>query len=105
MGAQYVWDLPKEWRATLRGDFYWQGDSWGRIYNAVNDRLHGYDVVNATLTLDNHPLGVDIQLYVKNLFDAQPIVATFLTDPTSGLYTNVFTLDPRTFGAQITKKF
>jgi iron complex outermembrane receptor protein len=42
---------------------------------------------------------------VKNAFNAQPITGTYLTDATSGLFQNVFTLDPRTYGAQLTKRF
>ena len=105
LGAQYVFELPGEWNATLRGDYYWQDDSYARIFNAVNDKLHAYDIVNATLTVSNHPMGIDVQLYVKNLFDAQPLTGVYLTDATSGLFQNVFTLDPRTFGISVTKKF
>ncbi len=104
-GAQYVFQLPDDWKATLRGDYYWQDDSYARIYNAENDKLHSYHVVNATLTFSNVGEGVDLQLFVKNAFNAQPITATYVTDPTSGLFTNVFTLDPRTYGAQLTKRF
>ena len=105
VGAQYVFELPADWHATLRGDYYWQDDSFARIYNAVNDRLQSYHIVNATLTFANVGMGVDLQLFVKNALNAQPIVGTYVTDPTSGLFTNVFTLDPRTYGAQLTKRF
>jgi outer membrane receptor protein involved in Fe transport len=105
LGAQYVFDLTNDWKATLRGDYYWQDNSFARIYNAVNDRLASYHVVNATLTFSDEPLGLDVQLFVKNAFNAQPITGTYVTDPTSGLFQNVFTLDLRTYGVQVTKKF
>ena len=105
LGAQYVFELPNDWKATLRGDYYWQDDSFARIFNAVNDRLSAYHVVNATLTFANLPNGLDLQLFVKNAFNAQPITGTYVADPSVGLFTNVFTLDPRTFGAQLTKRF
>jgi outer membrane receptor protein involved in Fe transport len=105
LGAQYVFELPADWRATIRGDYYWQDDSFARIFNAVNDRLQAYHVVNATLTFANLGEGLDLQLFVKNAFNAQPITGTYLTDATSGLFQNVFTLDPRTYGAQLTKRF
>ncbi|MHB8528989.1 MAG: TonB-dependent receptor [Caulobacteraceae bacterium] len=105
VGAQYIFELPNAWTATLRGDFYWQDNSWARIYNAVNDRLQSYDVVNATLTFANLDDGVDLQLFVKNAFNNQPITGTYVTDPTSGLFQNVFTLDPRTYGVMLTKRF
>ncbi len=104
-GAQYVMQLPGDWRATIRGDYYWQDSSYARIFNAVNDQLHSYHVVNATLTFANLGMGVDLQLFVKNAFNAQPITGVYLTSDTSGLFQNVFTLDPRTYGAQLTKRF
>lgn len=105
LGAQYVWDLRNSWRMTARADYYWQDSSYARIFNTVTDQLHSYDNVNATLTLDNRPLGLNFQIYVKNAFNKQPLTDTYLTDASSGLFTNVFTLDPRTFGVSATKRF
>ena len=104
-GAQYVVELPADWRATLRGDYYWQDSSYARIFNAVNDQLKSYHIVNATLTFANLGMGLDLQLFVKNALNAQPITGVYLTSDTSGLFQNVFTLDPRTYGAQLTKRF
>jgi outer membrane receptor protein involved in Fe transport len=105
LGAQYTVDLPRDWSATLRGDFYWQDNSWARVWNAVNDFLQSYHNVNATLTFNNAHEGLSLQFWVKNMFNAQPITGVYLTDATSGLFQNVFTLDPRTFGVQLTKKW
>jgi outer membrane receptor protein involved in Fe transport len=105
LGAQYTVDLPHDWSATLRGDFYWQDDSYARVWNAVNDLLQSYHNVNATLTFNNAIQGLSLQFWVKNMFNAQPITGVYLTDATSGLFQNVFTLDPRTFGVQLTKKW
>jgi outer membrane receptor protein involved in Fe transport len=105
VGAQYTLEIQGDWHATLRGDYYWQDSSWARIYNAVNDFLPSYDVVNATLTFENTPMGLQLQLFVKNAFNSQPITGTYLTSDTSGLFQNVFTLDPRTYGARLTKRW
>jgi len=48
---------------------------------------------------------VDVQFWIKNAFNAQPLTGVYLTNDGSGLFQNVFTLDPRTFGVQLTKKF
>ncbi|MGA0599706.1 TonB-dependent receptor [Caulobacter sp. KR2-114] len=104
-GAQYVFELPGEWKATLRGDYYWQAASYARIYNAVNDQLKPWNNLNATLTFSNADKGIDLQLWVKNLTNNQPLTDTYVTDPTSGMFTNVFTLDPRTYGVSLTKRF
>jgi outer membrane receptor protein involved in Fe transport len=105
VGAQYVFDLPRDWQATLRGDYYWQDSSYARIFNGVNDDLKSWDNVNATLTFSNRPWKVDVQIYVKNAFNSQPITDAYLTDASSGLFSNTFTLDPRTYGVSVTKRF
>jgi outer membrane receptor protein involved in Fe transport len=61
--------------------------------------------VNATLTFSNRPWKVDVQIYVKNAFNSQPITDAYLTDASSGLFSNTFTLDPRTYGVSVTKRF
>ncbi len=105
VGAQYVVDLPNEWKAVAHADYYWQDNSFARIFNAVNDNLLSYHVVNANLTFRNAPMGIDLKFYTKNVFNAQPITGVYLTNDTSGLFQNVFTLEPRTYGVQLTKKF
>ena len=105
VGAQYVFDLSHEWTMTPRVDFYWQDSSYARVWNAVNDFLQSYHNVNATLTFNDPPEGLSLQFFVKNAFNAQPITGVYLTDATSGLFQNVFTLDPRTYGVQLTKRF
>jgi outer membrane receptor protein involved in Fe transport len=105
LGAQYVFTLTNDWKATVRGDYYWQDSSYARIFNAVNDYLQAYHVVNATVTIANVGQGLEIQGYVKNALNAQPITGVYLTNDTSGLFQNVFTLDPRTYGLRVTKRF
>ncbi len=105
VGAQYVFDLTPTWQATARADYYWQDSSFARIFNTVSDQLNSYDNVNATLTFNNRDLGLNVQFYIKNAFDNQPLTDSYLTDASSGLFRNVFTLDPRTYGISVTKKF
>jgi outer membrane receptor protein involved in Fe transport len=104
VGAQYTFDLPDAWSATLRGDYYVQGDSYARIYNDAEDHLKGWDNINATLTFRN-PDGWSVQLFVKNMLNNQPIINTFLYDAITGLYSQGFTNEPRLFGANLTKRF
>lgn len=103
-GAQYVW-LVDGWRATLRGDYYRQGGSYARIFNTEGDRLRGYRIVNTSLTVASPDRRLDLQLFVKNLTNAQPITDAYLTDDSSGLFTNTFTLEPRTWGVAATRRF
>ncbi len=104
VGAQYVWNF-EDWKTTLRGDYYWQDSSYARIFNATQDRLRSWDNANATLTFDRANWGLNVQLFIKNIFDKMPITDAYLTDASSGLFYNTFTLEPRTYGISITKKF
>lgn len=104
LGAQYGWHVAG-WLATLRGDYYRQGGSYARIFNTESDRLRGYQVVNTSLTVASPNRRFDVQLFVKNLTDSQPITDAYLTDDSSGLFTNTFTLEPRTYGVAVTERF
>ncbi len=92
-------------KASLRGDYYRQADSYARIFNTESDELEGYQNVNATLTFTNKDWDLDIQIYGKNLTDEVPITDLYLTDDSSGLFTNTFTTEPRQYGIGITKRF
>jgi len=100
------WSIPvsADWAATLHSDFYWQSQSWARVFNAVNDRIHGYTNVNLALILNNAS-GWQLMGYVKNVFNTTAITGTFLNSDDTGLTTNIFLTDPRLFGVRVTKNF
>src|SRR5690606_34315899 len=104
LGAQYGRDLGS-WRATVRGDAYWQSQSWARVYNAVNDKLHGWYNLNLSVWLEQPDWGLKVELYAKNVLDDTPITDAFLNSDDSGLTTNVFVLDPRIIGLSVRKEF
>ncbi len=104
LGAQYTVDVTSNWRAVVRGDAYWQSQSWARVYNAVNDKLHGWYNMNLSLWLENDN-GLKIELYAKNLLDKTPITDAFLNSDDTALTTNVFVLDPRLIGLSVRKEF
>ncbi len=106
LGAQYSFDLPQEWRLTIRGDAYWQSQSWARVYNLdPYDKLHGWYNANVSMTVENEELGLTIEGYVKNLLNDTPITDAFLNSDDTALTTNVFVLDPRLYGLSIRKTF
>ncbi|HEY2661061.1 MAG TPA: TonB-dependent receptor [Caulobacteraceae bacterium] len=104
IGADYVIRL-ENWKVTAHADYYWQDSSYARIFNDQADFLRSWDNANATLNFDRKDWGLTVQLYIKNIFDKQPLTDAYLTDASSGLFQNVFTLDPRTYGIAVTKKF
>ena len=105
IGAQYGYDFAQGWRATIRADGYWQSQSWARVYNAVNDKLHGWYNTNLSLWIERPDDGLKIEIYAKNLLDKTPITDAFINSDDTDLTTNVFVLDPRLIGFSITKTF
>lgn len=105
LGAQYSWDLPSGWNATVRADYYRQAKSFNRYNNAWFDEIREWDNLNATVILANSGSGVTVQAFVKNLMDEDTIVGNGIADENLGAYRSVILLDPRLYGVSITKTF
>lgn len=105
LGAQYVWQLEGGWTLTPRVDFYYQAGSYSRIYNRISDRLDSYTNTNVTLLLEKPDWNLSAQFFMRNLTNETVITDQYLTDDSSGLYTNIFLSEPRTYGVAITKRF
>ncbi|HEX6859929.1 MAG TPA: TonB-dependent receptor [Caulobacteraceae bacterium] len=106
LGAQYGFDVLDGWRATVRGDAYWQSQSWHRVYNLDPfDKLHGWYNVNLSVWIERPEDGLKIEFYAKNLLDKTPITDAFINSDDTALTTNVFVLDPRLLGLSIKKEF
>ena len=103
--ADFTMPVFGNWAATLHGDFYWQSQSFARVFNdRPYDKLRGYSTTNLALIFNNDD-GWQIMGYVKNVFNATDITGAFLSSDDTGLATNVFTTDPRLMGVRITKNF
>ncbi|HEV2562571.1 MAG TPA: TonB-dependent receptor [Rhizomicrobium sp.] len=105
LSADYTLPVSEDWAATLHSDFYWQSQSWWRVFNdKAYDKLRGYSNVNAALILTSAS-GWQVMGYVKNIFDATAITGAFLNSDDTGLTTNVFLTDPRLYGVRVTKNW
>jgi len=105
VGAQYTWDFADGWSATLRGDYYRQSGQYARVYNTEYDKLKSWNNANITLKIEKPDWGLQIDAYVKNLSNKTPITDAYTTDDSSGLFTNLITLEPRLYGVSLTKSF
>ncbi len=105
IGAQYGFDMPGGWRGTVRGDAYWQSQSFARVYNTQYDKLRAWTNANLSVWVEQPDWGLKIELYAKNIFDDTPITDAFLNSDDTALTTNVFTLDPRLIGLSVRKEF
>ena len=83
---------------VARVDYSFTGDYFGRNYNRNIDRIDSYDVVNAQLTLNGPDERWYLRGFVQNLTKNDAVTGMYVTDPASGLFTNVFTLEPRRYG-------
>jgi hypothetical protein len=104
-GAQYTVPLSSDWAGTLRTDFYWQSNSYWRVFNDLAyDKLHGYTNLNLTLILTSQA-GWQVMLFDKNVFNTTAITGAFLNSDDTGLTTNVFLTDPKLIGIRVTKNW
>jgi iron complex outermembrane receptor protein len=105
LGGEYTMPVSEDWAATLHSDFYWQSQSFARIFNdRPYDKLRGYSNVNIALILTSAS-GWQVMGYLKNVFDTTAITGAFLNSDDTALTTNVFVTDPRLFGVRITKNW
>jgi iron complex outermembrane recepter protein len=105
LAADFTMPVSEDWAATLHSDFYWQSQSWARVFNDnPYDKIRGYSSVNLALILTSAD-GWQAMGYLKNVFNTTAITGVFLNSDDSGLTTNVFLTDPRLFGVRVAKNW
>jgi len=105
LSGDFTMPVSDDWAGTLHGDFYWQSDSFARVFNdRPYDEIHGYTNINMALIFTNQE-GWQAMVYVKNLRDTTAITGAFLNSDDTALATNIFVTDPRLFGIRITKNW
>lgn len=107
LGAEYTWEPGSfgAWGLTGRLDYYRQAESYSRVFNSARDALDSWDNLNVSVVLFNDDTGVRIEAFGKNVSDEEVITGAYLTDDSSGLFTNIFLTEPRTYGVSITKSW
>jgi iron complex outermembrane recepter protein len=103
-GVQYA--LPVgEMTLTPRADFVYTGKSYGNIFNGTINEVPSFTQVNAQLQFDGPDKKWFARVWVQNLMDKDSITGLYVTDQSSGNFTNVFTLEPRRYGLTAGIKF
>ncbi|MCR9103881.1 MAG: TonB-dependent receptor [Gammaproteobacteria bacterium] len=97
--AAYTWWLDNGMGLTAAATYYWQDEFYTRVFNAPNDQVDSWDVINATLTLNSEDRSWYTELWVRNLNNDDYVTGQALADQNVGLATNQFLLEPRTIGA------
>ena len=104
-GIQYTFRLGNGWTLVPRADYTYTGDFWARSFNKAIDKITGYEVVNAQIQLNGKDDRWFARAFVQNLTGNDAITGQYVTDQSSGLFTNVFTLEPRRYGVAAGVKF
>jgi outer membrane receptor protein involved in Fe transport len=107
VGVEYTWEPGSfgNWGLTGRLDYYRQAESFSRVYNTERDVLPSWDNLNVNVSLFNDENGIRVDLFGKNISDEEVITGAYLTDDSSGLFTNIFLTEPRTYGVSLTKSW
>lgn len=98
VGGQYTAEFNNGMSLILRGDYALTGRQFARSFNSRNDRIESYGIANAQVQLNGTDDRWFVRAFVQNIFDNNAITGQYLTDPSSGLFTNIFTLEPRRYG-------
>jgi outer membrane receptor protein involved in Fe transport len=101
IGGQYTMPVATGLELTFRLDYYWQTEMWTRIFNRDPiDKIDPWGVLNGHILLVSDG-GWHAKVFATNLLDDRDITNSYLTDASSGLFTNVFVTDPRIIGITV----
>ena len=99
--AQYTYPLADGSSLMANISYYWQNDMYGRIFNSPRDKISSWSQTNIVTRYQNESQTFHFDLWVRNVADAEDITGHYFTDASSANFTNVFLLEPRTFGATV----
>ncbi|WP_375209519.1 TonB-dependent receptor [Hyphomonas jannaschiana] len=107
LAAEYTFPAlgNSNWDMTIRSDYYYQADSVSRIWNTQRDQLDSWSNVNLSILFNNEENGWGVEVFAKNLTDEEVITGNYLTDDSSGLFTNVFLTEPALYGVTVKKSW
>ncbi len=103
-GIQYTADLG-DWSVVPRFDLAYTGGYYGSIFNRNINRIEGYSVINAQVQVNGPDDRFFVRGFIQNLTNNNAITGLYVTDQSSGLFTNAFTLEPRRYGIAAGFKF
>jgi len=101
VGAQYTMHFD-DYTLVPRVDYYWQSSMESRVNNDPgSDYIAGWDEMNGQIQLNAPDSAWYAKVFATNIFDKRNPTGVYLTDPTSALFTNVFSEDPRVVGVSV----
>jgi outer membrane receptor protein involved in Fe transport len=104
IGAQYAAPIG-DMTLTPRVDYTYTGKSQGSVFNSAVNEIPAFSQVNAQIQLDGPDKKWYLRGWIQNVFNDDSITGLYVTDQSSGLFSNVFTLEPRRYGITAGVKF
>lgn len=105
VGVQYTANFSNAMTLVPRLDITYTGDQTGSVFNGNVNKIKGFVQANASIQLNGPDDRWFVRGFVQNIFDSNSTTGLYLTDASSGLFTNIFTLDPRRYGIGAGIKF
>ena len=105
VGAQYTAEFDNGMSLVPRFDLAFTGTQYGNVFNGGVNRIEPFVQANAQIQLNGPNDRWFVRGFVQNIFDSDSVTGLYVTDASSGNFTNIFTLDPRRYGVAIGAKF
>ena len=103
-GLQYAAPVG-EMTVTPRVDYVYTGKSTGNIFNGAVNEIPAFSQVNAQLQIDGPGRKWFVRGWIQNITNNDALTGLYVTDQSSGNFSNVFTLEPRRYGLTAGVKF
>ncbi|MFT6472712.1 MAG: outer membrane receptor protein involved in Fe transport [Afipia broomeae] len=105
IGVQYTADFDNDMSLVPRFDLAYTGEQFGNVFNGNVNRIEPFVQANASIQLNGADNRWFVRGFVQNIFDSNSVTGLYVTDASSGNFTNIFTLDPRRYGIAVGAKF
>ena len=106
LGVGYTWEVSAlRGNMTVRWDYYWQDESWGREFNSPGDFIDSWDQHNMSLIYRSSDETWTARLWARNLQDEDNVTGHYVTSDTSGYFRNYFLTEPQIFGLSVRYNF
>ena len=97
-GFQYTHNFDSGMSLVPRVDIAFTGEQFGNVFNGNVNKIEAFTQVNAQVQLNGLDERFFVRGFIQNVFDSSSTTGLYLTDASSGLFTNIFTLEPRRYG-------
>lgn len=104
-GVQYTAEFSSGMTLVPRFDIAYTGEQFGNVFNGNVNRIKPFVQANAQIQLNSATDRWFVRGFVQNIFDSDSETGLYVTDASSGLFTNIFTLDPRRYGIAVGVSF